>query len=56
MEMKIRLSLTISNSLLTQIERLRGREKRSTFAEYLLELGLREHVKKTGGDNREHDC
>jgi len=45
--MKLKLSLTVSTSVLNQIERLRGREKRSTFVEYLLELGLKEHVKKT---------
>ncbi|MFQ6094698.1 MAG: hypothetical protein ACE5NN_01005 [Candidatus Bathyarchaeia archaeon] len=51
--MKIRLTLTISCSILTQIDRLRGREKRSTFVEHLLKLGLKEYVKKLGEERNE---
>ena len=43
--MKAYLAVTINNDLYRKIEQLRGREKRSTFVEYLLQLGLREHRK-----------
>ena len=44
--MKLHIGLTINDNLLRQIENLRGREKRSTFAEHLLELGLRAYQKQ----------
>jgi metal-responsive CopG/Arc/MetJ family transcriptional regulator len=34
--MKVRMSLTLSEDLFEKIDLLRGREKRSTFVEYLL--------------------
>jgi len=39
--LKQHTGLTIDSKLLEEIERLRGREKRSTFIEYLIKLGLR---------------
>jgi hypothetical protein len=42
--MKHHVGLTIDARLLREIENLRGREKRSTFVEHLLKLGLRAHV------------
>jgi len=39
--MKRHIGLTIDCELLKKIEKLRGREKRSTFIEHLLGLGLK---------------
>ncbi|HVP93441.1 MAG TPA: hypothetical protein VMS94_06870 [Acidobacteriota bacterium] len=39
--MKHHLGLTIDTKLLKEIEELRGREKRSTFIEHLILLGLK---------------
>ena len=43
--MKICLTVTIDRELYKEIERLRKREKRSTFVEYLLRLGLEKYKK-----------
>jgi len=43
--MKHHVGLTIDSKLLNEIETLRGREKRSTFMEHLLKLGLKAYVK-----------
>ena len=43
--MKAYLAVTINSELYRKIENLRGREKRSTFVEYLIQLGIREHKK-----------
>lgn len=37
------LGVTVDPELLREIESLRGREKRSTFVEHILRLGLREY-------------
>jgi len=39
--MKHHSGLTIDCELLREVEKLRGREKRSTFIEHLIRLGLR---------------
>jgi len=39
--MKHHIGLTIDSQLLREIERIRGREKRSTFIEHLIRLGLK---------------
>jgi len=39
--MKHHIGLTIDAKLLREIENLRGREKRSTFIEHLIKLGLK---------------
>jgi metal-responsive CopG/Arc/MetJ family transcriptional regulator len=39
--MKDHVGITIDRELLREIEEARGREKRSTFMEYLLRLGLK---------------
>jgi len=39
--MKHHIGLTIEAQLFREIEKLRGREKRSTFMEHLIRLGLR---------------
>jgi len=56
MYMKLRTSFTISSELLRKIDRLRGREKRSTFVEYLLRLGLKEYIKEpeAQGQHEQH--
>ena len=45
MNRKVCLTVTVEKEIYQQIERLRGREKRSTFVEHLLKLGLREFKK-----------
>jgi hypothetical protein len=39
--LKQHVGFTIDSKLLSEIEALRGREKRSTFIEHLIRLGLR---------------
>ena len=39
--MKQHVGFTIDSKLLSEIEGLRGREKRSTFIEHLIRLGLK---------------
>lgn len=39
--MKDHIGITIDRELLKEIENARGREKRSTFMEYLLRLGIK---------------
>lgn len=39
--MKHHIGLTIEAELFREVERIRGREKRSTFIEYLIKLGLK---------------
>jgi len=46
--MKHHLGLTIDSQLLREIERIRGREKRSTFIEHLIRLGLKTYKKEEG--------
>jgi len=41
--MKHHIGLTIEAELFREIERIRGREKRSTFIEHLIKLGLKAH-------------
>lgn len=41
--MKNHIGITIDAELFRELEHLRSREKRSTFYEYLLKLGLRAH-------------
>jgi metal-responsive CopG/Arc/MetJ family transcriptional regulator len=41
--LKHHIGLTIDSKLLREIEDLRGREKRSTFIEHLIRLGLRNY-------------
>jgi metal-responsive CopG/Arc/MetJ family transcriptional regulator len=44
--MKHHIGITIDSKLLTEIERLRQREKRSTFIEHLIKLGLKAYKKE----------
>ncbi len=48
--MKQHIGLTIDAKLLQEIDSIRGREKRSTFIEHLIKLGLKTH-KTVGGGN-----
>lgn len=41
--MKHHVGLTIDSKLFREIETLRGREKRSTFIEHLIKLGLKNY-------------
>lgn len=43
--MKAYLAVTVDSDLYRKVEQLRGREKRSTFVEYLIQLGMKEHRK-----------
>ena len=42
------MAVTVERGLFRKIEQLRGREKRSTFVEHILELGINEYQKRTG--------
>jgi len=44
--MKHHVGLTIDAKLFREIENLRGREKRSTFIEHLIRLGLKIHTEE----------
>jgi metal-responsive CopG/Arc/MetJ family transcriptional regulator len=44
--MKRHIGLTIDSTLLEELEELRGREKRSTFIEHLLKLGITEYMRE----------
>jgi len=47
--MKANVNLTMDSSLLKEIDTLRGREKRSTFIEHLVRLGLKTYKDSSGG-------
>jgi len=52
--MKTYLAVTVDKKIFKEIEKLRGREKRSTFVEHILQLGLKEYRKqKTKEKNNE---
>jgi len=44
--MKHNISITMDQKLFRELENLRGREKRSTFIEHLLILGLKTYINK----------
>ena len=44
--MKHNISITMDQKLFRELENIRGREKRSTFIEYLIILGLRSYNNK----------
>jgi metal-responsive CopG/Arc/MetJ family transcriptional regulator len=46
--MKHHIGLTIESNLFREIETLRGREKRSTFIEHLLRIGLKSYMTEEG--------
>jgi metal-responsive CopG/Arc/MetJ family transcriptional regulator len=49
--MKHHVGLTIDSQLFREIETIRGREKRSTFVEHLIRLGLKTYVKDENSAN-----
>jgi len=49
--MKTYLTITVDISLYQKIEQLRGREKRSTFVEHLIQLGIKEHNNHIQGED-----
>jgi metal-responsive CopG/Arc/MetJ family transcriptional regulator len=44
--MKHNVSITMDQKLFREIENIRGREKRSTFIEHLIQTGLRDYKNK----------
>jgi metal-responsive CopG/Arc/MetJ family transcriptional regulator len=47
--MKHSISITMDQKLFRELENIRGREKRSTFIEYLIILGLQTYKNKNEG-------
>jgi metal-responsive CopG/Arc/MetJ family transcriptional regulator len=47
--MKHNISITMDQKLFRELENIRGREKRSTFIEHLIILGLETYSNKNGG-------
>jgi metal-responsive CopG/Arc/MetJ family transcriptional regulator len=51
--LKHNISITVDQKLFRELETIRGREKRSTFIEHLIVLGLQDYAnkkeKKNGG-------
>ena len=45
--MKTSVNLTLDQALLKRIDEIRGREKRSTFIEHLIRLGLEAYEKRS---------
>jgi len=43
--LKVKVAFTMDKEILREIEKLRGREKRSTFLEHLIKLGLKVYKK-----------
>ena len=44
--MKHNISITMDQKLFRELENIRGREKRSTFIEHLIVLGLKDYANK----------
>jgi metal-responsive CopG/Arc/MetJ family transcriptional regulator len=47
--MKHNISITMDQKLFRELENIRGREKRSTFIEHLIVLGLKNYANKNEG-------
>ena len=52
--MRVSVNISLDKNLLNQIDRLRGREKRSTFVEHLIRLGLERFNNDSKGGNGKH--
>jgi metal-responsive CopG/Arc/MetJ family transcriptional regulator len=52
--MKHNISITMDQKLFRELENIRGREKRSTFIEHLIILGLKNYGNKNGGFGTKH--
>jgi metal-responsive CopG/Arc/MetJ family transcriptional regulator len=48
--MKHNISITMDQKLFRELENIRGREKRSTFIEHLIVLGLKTYINKNEGN------
>jgi metal-responsive CopG/Arc/MetJ family transcriptional regulator len=46
--MKHNISITVDAKLFRELENIRGREKRSTFIEHLIVIGLNNYANKKG--------
>ena len=52
--MKHNISITMDQKLFRELENIRGREKRSTFIEHLIILGLKTYRNKNEGNGIKH--
>jgi metal-responsive CopG/Arc/MetJ family transcriptional regulator len=52
--MKHNISITMDQKLFRELENIRGREKRSTFIEHLIILGLKAYKNKNEGNETKH--
>jgi metal-responsive CopG/Arc/MetJ family transcriptional regulator len=52
--MKHNISITMDQKLFRELENIRGREKRSTFIEHLIILGLKTYRNKNEGFGIKH--
>jgi metal-responsive CopG/Arc/MetJ family transcriptional regulator len=52
--MKHNISITMDQKLFRELENIRGREKRSTFIEHLIILGLKTYSNKKEGFGIKH--
>lgn len=52
--MKHNISITMDQKLFRELENIRGREKRSTFIEHLIILGLKTYKNKNEGNVIKH--
>jgi metal-responsive CopG/Arc/MetJ family transcriptional regulator len=52
--MKHNISITMDQKLFRELENIRGREKRSTFIEHLIIIGLKNYRNKNEGFGTKH--
>jgi len=52
--MKHNISITMDQKLFRELENIRGREKRSTFIEHLIIIGLKNYRNKNEGIGTKH--
>jgi metal-responsive CopG/Arc/MetJ family transcriptional regulator len=50
--MKHNVSITMDQKLFRELETIRGREKRSTFIEHLIVIGLKDYANKKEEKNK----
>ncbi|MCW4024509.1 MAG: hypothetical protein NWF01_05680 [Candidatus Bathyarchaeota archaeon] len=53
--MKHNISITVDQKLFRELENIRGREKRSTFIEHLIVLGLKDYINQTQTRNTKNN-
>jgi metal-responsive CopG/Arc/MetJ family transcriptional regulator len=54
MRVKHNISITMDQKLFRELENIRGREKRNTFIEHLIILGLKTYKNKNEGNGTKH--